>query len=104
VRSVGVVEVGEGVDVLVEAIEPAWQVVAGVELVSPGALGGFDGSVEVGPLWGQDEEGEVLGGASLFELGHELRAAIDPRLRACEGIGFSSKGIVGAASDLSGWG
>jgi hypothetical protein len=56
----GVVEVGEGVDVLVEAIEPAWQVVAGVELVSPGALGGFDGSVEVGPLWGQDEEGEVL--------------------------------------------
>jgi hypothetical protein len=60
VRSVGVVEVGEGVDVLVEAIEPAWQVVAGVELVSPGALGGFDGSVEVGPLWGRTKRARFL--------------------------------------------
>jgi hypothetical protein len=50
-----VVEAGKGIDAFVEAIQAAGQVVAGVELVAPSALGALDGAVEVGSLGRQDE-------------------------------------------------
>ena len=53
------------------------QVVAGVELVAPRALGAFDGAVELGPFGRQHEQHEALVFAGLFELGHELGAAVD---------------------------
>ena len=49
-RAVVVVEVGEGVDAFVQAIEAMREVVAGVELVAPGALGTLDMAIELGPL------------------------------------------------------
>ena len=48
-----------------------------VELLGVGAIGAFDGAVEFGRTWRQDEEVEAALLAGLFELGGELRAAID---------------------------
>jgi hypothetical protein len=48
-----------------------------VELLGVGAIGRFDGAVEFGRTWRQDEEVEAALLAGLFELGGELRAAID---------------------------
>jgi len=52
---------------------------AGRDLVElgVGAIGAFDGAVEFGRTWRQDEEVEAALLAGLFELGGELRAAID---------------------------
>ena len=48
-----------------------------VELLGVGAMGAFDGAVEFGRTWRQDEEVEAALLAGRFELGGELRAAID---------------------------
>jgi len=48
-----------------------------IELLGVGAIGAFDGAVEFGRTWRQDEEVEAALLAGLFELGGELRAAID---------------------------
>lgn len=77
VRSVVVVMVGEGVDVGLELVDAVRQVEAGIERVAPGALGAFDGAVELGPFGWQHVEGEALVGAGLLELGVELRSAVD---------------------------
>src|SRR5579859_2928679 len=77
VWSVAVVEVSEGVDEVVEFGELVRQVVAGVELVSPRSVGAFDATVHFRGFWREDVEGNFFGLAGLFELGHELGAAID---------------------------
>ncbi len=48
-----------------------------VELLGVGAVGAFDGAVEFGRTWRQDEQMEAALLAGLFELGGKLRAAID---------------------------
>ena len=48
-----------------------------VELLGVGAIGGFDGAVEFGRTWRQDEEMKAALLAGLLELGGKLRAAID---------------------------
>jgi hypothetical protein len=58
----------EGVEVGVEGLHGGWQVVAGIELVSPGAVAARDGAVELGPLGRQLVEGDGFGLAGFFEL------------------------------------
>src|SRR5262249_60051301 len=58
VWSVVVVDVGEVIDVLIEAVEALRQVVAGIELVTPGALRAFDGAVELRAFGWEHEERE----------------------------------------------
>ena len=48
-----------------------------IELLGVGAVGAFNGAVEFGRTWRQDEEMEAALLAGLFELGGKLRAAID---------------------------
>ena len=48
-----------------------------VELLGVGAIGAFDGAVEFGRTRRQDEQMEAALLTGLFELGGELRAAID---------------------------
>src|ERR1700674_317834 len=48
-----------------------------VELLGVSAIGAFDGAVEFGRTWRQDEQMEATLLAGLFELGGKLRAAID---------------------------
>ncbi len=67
----------EGVDERLQLGDLAGQVVAGIELVSPGALGALDGAVELGALGREDEEGKISGAAGLLEAGLELRSAVD---------------------------
>src|SRR4051812_44132120 len=68
---------GEGVDTELEGFEAGREVFDAVELVSPRALGAFDVAVELGPLRRQDEEAQATLFAGVFELGSELRPAID---------------------------
>lgn len=77
VRSVVIVAVGGGVDVGLELGDAVRQVETGVGFVAPCALCAFDGAVELGPLGWQDIEGQPLGSAGLFEVGPELRSAVD---------------------------
>src|SRR4051812_50044419 len=67
---------GEGVDTELEGFEAGREVFDAVELVSPRALGAFDGAVELRPLRRQDEEAQVALSACVLELGPELRPAI----------------------------
>lgn len=53
------------------------QVIDFVELASPGQLSSFDGAVEVGGSWGQDQELDLSLLAGGFEFGHEFAAAVD---------------------------
>jgi hypothetical protein len=84
-RSIVVETMGEGVDERLETIEPAGQVVGGIELIAPWSLGPLDMSVELGPLGRQDEEGEVTGCTGLFEFGPELRSSVHLDARDREG-------------------
>jgi hypothetical protein len=68
---------GEGVDEGLGLIDAAWQVVGGVELVSPTGLGAFDGAVEIGPFGRQDDEFEAICAAMVFEGRHELGSSVD---------------------------
>jgi len=77
VGSVVVVEVLEGADHLGDFVDARWEIGAGVELVAPGSIATLDSSVELWRSGGQDVEGQVLVGAGLLELGHELGAAVD---------------------------
>src|SRR5260370_23717651 len=47
-----------------------------VELLGVGAIGRFDGAVEFGRTWRENEEMEASLLAGLFKLGGKLRAAI----------------------------
>jgi hypothetical protein len=85
VGSVVVVEVLEGADHLGDFVDARWEIGAGVELVAPGSIATLDSSVELWRSGGQDVEGQVLVGAGLLELGHELGAAVD--LNGFDGIG-----------------
>jgi hypothetical protein len=46
----------EGVDVVLQLVEAAWQIVDRVELISPGRLSAFDEAVEIWPLGRQGDE------------------------------------------------
>src|ERR1019366_4963124 len=48
-----------------------------VELLGVGTVGGFDGAMEFGRARGQYEQMQAALLAGLFELGGELRAAVD---------------------------
>src|SRR5271166_1258251 len=48
-----------------------------VELLGVGAIGAFDGAVEFGRTWGENEQMETALLAGLFELGGELGTAVD---------------------------
>src|SRR5208282_905682 len=48
-----------------------------VELLGVGAVGAFDGAIEFGRARWEHEQGQTALLASLFELGGELRAAVD---------------------------
>ncbi len=48
-----------------------------VELLAVGAVGAFDGAVEFGGARGEHEQVQTALLASLFEVGGELRAAVD---------------------------
>src|SRR6478672_2174338 len=48
-----------------------------VKLLGVSAVGAFDGAVEFGRTWRKNEQVKAALLASLFELGGELRAAID---------------------------
>ena len=52
------------------------------------AVAALDGAVELRSLGRQHVEGEALVGAGLFEVGHELGAAVD--LDACDLEGVAS--------------
>lgn len=49
-----IVTVGGAVDEGVEAVDPGWQVEAGVELGAPGRVHAFDTAVHLGRPWRQD--------------------------------------------------
>ena len=83
--SVVVVEVSEGVDAFGDFVDVEGQVGAGVELIPPGSVAAFDGSVELGRSGREQVEGDFGVGAGLLELGHELRPAVD--LNGSDGIG-----------------
>jgi hypothetical protein len=67
----------EDINALVEGREIMRQVVAGVELVSPYALGALDTAIELRGFGRQHEERDALVFAGLLELGHEFGTAID---------------------------
>jgi len=97
-----IVEVLEGFDQFGDFIDAQGQLGAGVELVSPCAVAALDGAVE---LWGsgrQDVEGQVFVGAGLFELGHELQAAVD--LDGFDGVGHLEEDLVEEAGGVPGGG
>ena len=77
VGPVVIISVGEGVDEELELIDAVWQVVCGVEFVSPGGLGALDASIEVGTFGRQDDELEAFGLAMILEDGHELGSSVD---------------------------
>src|SRR3984957_17091090 len=87
VGSVVVVEVLEGADHLGDFVDARWEIGAGVELVAPGSIATLAGSVELWRSGGQDVEGQVLVGAGLLELGHELGGAV-------HNSGFDRNGAV----------
>lgn len=100
VRPVMVVEVLEAVQQRIERLHGAGQLVDTVELVSPGAVAALHRAVELGSFGRQLVEGEAPGVAGVLELGLELRAAVDPRLRGGRlWIARTGKGIW--ASTLS---
>src|ERR1700690_1968812 len=72
VRAVVVIEVLEGLDHLGDFVDARGEVGAGIELIAPGSIAAFDGSVELWRPRREDVEGQVLVGAGLLELGHEL--------------------------------
>ena len=85
VGSVVVIEVLEGLDHLGDFVDSHGEVGAGVELVAPGSVTALDGSIELWRPRREDVEGQVLVGAGLLELGHELGASVD--LDGFDGIG-----------------
>ena len=85
VGSVVVVEVLEGLDHWGDFVDSHGEVGAGVELVAPGSVTALDGSIELWRPRREDVEGQVLVGAGLLELGHELGASVD--LDGFDGIG-----------------
>src|SRR5581483_11335309 len=96
-RSIVIVEMGEGVDGAVELGEIVGRVVDGVELVAPGTVGAFDGAVELGGLGRQDVEREVALLAGGLELGLELGAAVD-----LEGVDLVGQGGEELVEELGG--
>src|SRR5262245_6274237 len=60
-----------------EVLEAGWQVVDGVEFVSPRAIAALHRAIDLRALgWDQVEpDGALLAGS--LELGHELRSAVD---------------------------
>src|SRR5215216_21265 len=76
-RSMMVVEVLEGIDMLRDFFDSGWEVGGCVEFVSPGAIASLDGSIELWRSRRQDIERDLLFLAGGLELGHELGAAVD---------------------------
>ncbi len=87
--------VGEGVDEGLELIEAFEQVVGLIELVSPEALGALDGAVELGSPGREQEEGETLLGAGLFELGGTARLRLPH-------MGLSARNLSTARTNAEG--
>src|SRR5271156_4243029 len=72
-----------------------------VELLGVGAIGAFDGAVELGRTWWQDEPMKAALLAGLFELGGELRTASD--LDGADGKGHAMlQGVKELGGGLSG--
>ena len=90
---------GKVVDAELEVLEAGGEVFDAVELVAPRALGSFDVAVELGSLRRQDEEAQAAPLAGLFELGPELRSAID--LDALDAEGSFGEELVRRAAAQS---
>ena len=101
-RSVVVVEGLESVGHLDDFVEARGEIEAGVELVSPCAVAALDGAVESGRSGRQDIERQVAFGAGLFELGHELRAAVD--LDGFDGVGHLVEDLIEEGGGVAGGG
>lgn len=101
-RSVMVVEVLEGIDMVGDCVDLVGQLGGGVELVAPCAIASLDSSVEFRRSGRQNIEGQVPVLAGFLELGHELRTAVD--LDGLDGPGHLGGDLVEEVGGILGGG